>query len=334
MNLFAGLLALFGFHAAPALPPAPKPPATYQVRSVAVTDEKSVFATIQSTYTVPARVRTGGTIVSLSVRQGDYVTRGQIIATIGDPKLALQSNSYAAQVAAAQAQVAQSKADYDRAERLVGAGAIARNMYEQSRTAYNVAQSNLKSIMAQGAVVREQANEGQVAAPTSGRVISVPVTAGTVVLAGDTIATVAERDFVLRLEVPESHARYLKAGQSVRLDGTDLGFSGSRFGKISLIYPQVDNGHVVADATVAGMGDYFVGQRVRVWVSAGSRPATMVPENLIITRSGIDYAKVWTAKDGAIEVPVQRGAEQVVPGGVSELEILSGLSAGDRLLKP
>ncbi len=334
MNLFAGFLALFGFHDAPAPPPAPKPPVTYQVRAVTVTDEKSVFATIQSTYTVPARVRTGGTIVSLKVRQGDYVTRGQIIATIGDPKLALQSNSYAAQVAAAQAQVAQAKADFGRAERLITAGAIARNLYEQSRTALNVAQSNLKSIAAQGAVVREQANEGQVAAPTSGRVIAVPVTAGTVVLAGDTIATVAERDFVLRLEVPESHARYLKAGQAVRLDGADLGLAGPRFGKISLIYPQVDNGHVVADATVSGMGDYFVGQRVRVWVTAGSRTATLVPEKYILTRSGIDYAKLWTAKAGAIEVPVQRGAEQVVPGKPPELEILSGLSAGDRLLKP
>lgn len=333
MNLFAGLLTFFGFHAAPAPPPAP-PPVTYLVRPAAVADEKSVFATIQSTYTVPARVRTGGTIVSLNVRQGDYVSRGQVIATVGDPKLALQSNSYAAQVAAARAQVAQTQADYDRAQRLIGAGAIARNMYDQARTAYNVAQSNLRSIAAQGAVVREQANEGQVAAPTSGRVISVPVTAGTVVMAGDTVATVAERDFVLRLEVPESHARYLKAGQAVRLDGADLGFSGSRFGKISLIYPQVDKGHVVADATVAGMGDYFVGQRVRVWVAAGTRPATLVPQDLIITRSGIDYAKVWTGRDGAIEVPVQRGIEHAAPGRAPEIEILSGLSAGDRLLKP
>jgi hypothetical protein len=51
-----------------------------------VADEKSVFATIQSTYTVPARVRTAGTIVSLNVRQDDYVTRGQIIATVGRPQ--------------------------------------------------------------------------------------------------------------------------------------------------------------------------------------------------------------------------------------------------------
>jgi RND family efflux transporter MFP subunit len=333
VHLLAGLLAFFGFGAQqPAhLPPAP---AAYVVTAEPVVDEKSVFATVQSTYTVPARVRTAGTIISLKVRQGDYVTQGQVIATVGDPKLALQGNAYAAQVAAARAQLDQAKADFGRAERLIGAGAIARNLYDQSQTNLNVAQSNLKSIIAQGAVVREQATEGQVAAPTSGRVITVPVTAGTVVMQGDTVATVAQQNFVLRLQVPERHARFLRAGDPVRLDGADLGLSGPHFGKISLIYPDVDNGHVVADAIVSGMGDYFVGQRVRVWVSAGSRSAILVPDRLITTRAGIDYARLWTSQGGAVDVPVQRGEEIVRSGHPTELEILSGLKAGDRLLKP
>jgi RND family efflux transporter MFP subunit len=333
-HIWAAILAFIGLGAEPAVPLPVPPSPTFVVQPASIQDEKAVFATIQSAYTVPARVRTGGTILSLKVRQGDFVTRGQVIATVGDPKLALQSNSYAAQIAAAQAQLAQAQADFDRAERLISFGAIARNMYDQARTSLNVAQSNLKSIRAQAAVVREQAMEGAVAAPTSGRVIVVPVTAGTVVMPGDTVATVAERDFVLRLEVPERHARFLKAGETIRLDGSDLGLSGPQFGRISLVYPQVDNGHVVADATVGGMGDYFVGQRVRVWVTAGSRSAMLVPENLIVTRSGIDYAKVWTAKGGALEVPVQRGENHVEPGKPALLEILSGLQAGDRLLKP
>ena len=332
MNILAGLLALFGFSTPQPAHPAPVP-AAYVVKAEPIADEKSVFATVQSTYTVPARVRTAGTILSLKVRQGDYVTQGQIIATVADPKLALQSNSYAAQVAAARAQLDQAKADFGRAQRLIGAGAIARNLYDQAQTNLNVAQSNLKSIIAQGAVVREQATEGEVAAPTSGRIITVPVTAGTVVMQGDTVATVAQQNFVLRLQVPERHARFLKAGDPVRLDGTDLGLTGPRFGKISLIYPDVDNGHIVADAIVSGMGDYFVGQRVRVWVSAGSRNAILVPDQLIATRAGIDYARLWTGQD-AVDVPVQRGDEILRPGHPAELEILSGLKAGDRLLKP
>ena len=331
--MWAWLLALFGLGVTP--PPAPPPlPPAYVVRSATVTDEKSVFATVQSAYTVPARVRTGGTIVSLRVRQGDYVTRGQVIATVGDPKLGLQSSSYAAQIAAAQAQVAQASSDFDRAERLIGSGAIARNMYDQAHTALNVAQSNLKSLQAQSAVVREQVNEGAVAAPTSGRIINVPVTAGTVVMPGDTVATVAERDFVLRLEVPERHARHLKVGEPVRLDGNDVGVARPQFGAITLIYPQVENGHVVADAKVAGLGDYFVGQRIRAFVPAGNRATILVPENLIATRAGMDYARVWTRTGGALDVPVQRGPRHAANNQPARLEILSGLAAGDRLLKP
>lgn len=333
MSWFAGILAFFGFSAPPPVHSPPPPPA-YIIRLTPVEDEKSVFATVQSTYTVPARVRTAGTIMELKVRQGDAVSQGQVIATVGDPRLSLQIKSYAAQVAAAKAQLDQAKIEYDRAQRLIGAGAIARSAYDQARTAYGVAQNNLNSIAAQRAVVIEQQVQGDVLAPTSGRVITVPVTAGTVAMAGDVVATVAEQNFVLRLEVPERHARYLKVGDPVRLDGTDLGLSGPQAGTINLIYPEVDNGHVVADATVSGLSDYFVGQRVRVWVPAGKRQAILVPENFILTRSGIDYAKVWTAKDGALDVPVQRGQEMASGGKAPQLEILAGLAPGDRLLKP
>lgn len=330
-----GILAYLGLVAHPAVHAAPPPPPlAYVVHQTQISDEKSVFATVESAYVVPARVRTGGTILELKVRQGDHVDQGQVIALVGDQKLSLEVGSYEAQVQAAQAQLSQAKVEYDRAQRLITAGAISKNAADQARTVYNVAQSNLKSITAQRAVVQEQQTQGQVLAPTSGRIITVPVTAGTVVMPGDIVATVAEQNFVLRLEIPERHARYLHVGDPVRLDGADLGLNGPRFGTIKLVYPQVSNGHVVADATVAGLSDYFVGQRVRVWVSAGKRDALVVPENLITTRFGIDYAKVWTRSSGAIDVPVQRGAEWPTPKMRDGLEILSGLKPGDRLLRP
>jgi RND family efflux transporter MFP subunit len=313
---------------------APPPPQTYVVARSDISDEKSVFATIQSANVVPARVRIGGTIVELKVRQGDRVEKGQVIAVVGDQKLALQVNSYAAQVQAAQAQLDQAKIEFDRSARLITAGAISKNAYDQAHTAFDVAQSNVKSITAQRAVIQQQETEGDVLAPTAGRVITVPVTAGTVVVSGDTVATVAQQDFVLRLQIPERHVRFLKLGDPVRLDGGDIGLDGPQFGTIKLIYPDVQNGEVVADANVSGLGDYFVGERVRVWISAGKREAIVVPANLIVTRFGIDYARVWTGADGAVDVPVQRGESAPQPELRNGLEILSGLKAGDRLLKP
>jgi len=126
----------------------------------------------------------------------------------------------------------------------------------------------------------------------------------------------------------------MKVGDRVRADGGQLGFDGARFGQISLIYPDIRDGRVTADATLPGLGDFFVGERVLVWVSAGSRKSVVVPSDLIVTRFGIDYARVWTAQDGALDVPVERGGVVQRPQAPAELEILSGLRPGDRLLHP
>ena len=73
---------------------------TVEQRSVA--DEKAVFATVESISVVPARGRIGGTVVQLGVREGDRVTRGQAIASIGDEKLGLQMKALDAQIEALQ----------------------------------------------------------------------------------------------------------------------------------------------------------------------------------------------------------------------------------------
>jgi RND family efflux transporter MFP subunit len=330
MLILAGLFSFLGF-GEPQQPP-PPPPKTYLVQPVMVADEKAVFATVQSANVVPARARIGGTIVELKVRQGDHVEQGQVIATISDKKLGFQASSYGAQVAAAQAQLAQAKTDLDRAQRLMASNAISKTALDQARTSYNVAQSNLNAMSAQRSVVQQQSNEGAVLAPQSGRVITVPVTNGTVLMPGDTVATVAQGDFVLRLQIPERHARDIKVGQAIRLDGADIGLNGPRFGTVKLVYPEIDNGHVVADATVQELGDYFVNERVRVWVSAGQRKAIVVPVNMVMTRSGIDYARIWVGQ--SLDVPIQRGQTIHRPGKPDTIEVLSGLNAGDRLIKP
>jgi hypothetical protein len=145
---------------------------------------------------------------------------------------------------------------------------------------------------------------------------------------------VAEQNFILRLRVPERHALFLKAGDPVRIDGEELGKSGAQFGTIRLVYPQIEDGRVVADAVVGGLGDYFVNERIRVWVSAGERQSFIVPGSFIITRFGIDYARIRKSDNTIIDVPVQRGRALPRPDMPDALEILSGLKAGDTLVQP
>jgi RND family efflux transporter MFP subunit len=310
----------------------------FTVAPKSVADEKAVFATVESANVVPARARIGGTVVELAVKEGDSVKQGQVVATIGDEKLALQMKSLDAQISGLEAQVAQAQNDLTRAEDLFSRGTVPKTTLDQARTAFNVASNALKARTAERSVIQQQVTEGKVLAPASGRVLKVPVTTGTFILPGETVATVAEQNFILRLRVPERHARFLKAGDSVRIDGEELGKelrkSGVQFGTIRLVYPQIEDGRVIADAAVAGLGDYFVGERIRVWVSAGERDSIIVPGAFIVTRFGIDYARVRKDDKSVIDVPVQRGRELPRPDMPDALEILSGLKSGDVLVRP
>ena len=296
-------------------------------------DEKAVFATVESISVVPARGRIGGIIVELNVREGDPVTSGQAIAAIGDEKLALQMKSLDAQIGALQAQSDQAQIDFDRTQGLVDRGILPRVKLDEARTALNVAENGLRARTAERAVVQQQFNEGQVLAPAAGRVLKKLVAVGSVVLPGDPIAMIAQQDFKLRLRVPERHARFLKAGDKIRVDGDEFGDQTPKSGLIDLVYPQIEDGRVIADATVEGLGEYFVGDRLRVWISGEKRTAFVIPSNYVTTRFGIDYVKLRQGEQ-TIDTPVQRGRDLPSPDLPNGLEILSGIRVGDQLVQP
>jgi multidrug efflux pump subunit AcrA (membrane-fusion protein) len=213
-------------------------------------------------------------------------------------------------------------------------GIAPKTRLDEARTASNVATNTMRARTAERSVIQQQLAEGNVLAPAAGRVLKVPLTAGTVVLPGDPVAQIAEQNFVMRLRVPERHARLMKAGDPIRIEGDDQGTAAPRFGKISLVYPQIEDGRVVADATVEGLGDYFVNERIRVWIAAGDRAAFVIPARFITTRFGIDYARIRSSANVDTDVPVQRGRpapNQDMPDGI---EILSGLRTSDRLVRP
>ena len=293
-----------------------------------IIDQKAVFATVESPNVVPARARIGGTVITLAVRDGDPVTPGQTIAVVGDDKLALQAGALDAQIAGLRAQLAQAQTDLSRADTLFQKGAGPKVIFDQARTTLEVANATLRARTAERAVLQQTMAEGAVLAPVAGRVLSVPVTTGSVILPGDGLALIAQQGFKLRLRVPEQYAATLKAGDPVHLDAGQLGVAAPLTGRITLVYPQITEGRVVADAEVHGIGDYFVGARLRVWIAAASRQGIVVPAGAVLTRFGLDTIRL--RRDGAtLEVPVQRG--QAMEGGI---EVLSGVRDGDIVVMP
>jgi RND family efflux transporter MFP subunit len=307
----------------------------FEVQPEQIDDLKSVYATVRSRDLIQARVRTPGTISELKVDEGDSVKQDQMLALVVDPKIALRVKALDARIVANESRAETAKTELDRSKTLQERGFASQARVDQAQTAYDVALNELKSARADRSVIETESQEGEVLAPTSGRVLKVPVTVGSVVLAGESIATIAANEYLLRLELPERHARFMKVGDKIRLGARGLGPDEGPLaeGRISQVYPQLDNGRVVADAEVPGLGSYFVGERVLVWISAGKRQTFVVPRDLVFKRFGLDYVRLQKDGGGVADVVVQTGRE-VRSEQADGIEILAGVTASDRLVRP
>jgi len=323
MRLLALTLLLVAVAAAPAYAGDPLP-----VKRQLVDDRKAVIATVQTSRLLLARARIGGTVGDLTVKEGSEVKAGDRIALVGDPKLLFQLKALDARTDSQRAERDQAKITLDRTAELRKSGVATQASLDDARTRLDVAERQLAALRADREVIAQRAAEGAVLAPGDGRVLTVPVAEGSVVQDGETVATIAAAHYILRLQLPERHARFIAEGETVAVGSRGLQEEDEetlRTGRVVKVYPEIEQGRVVADIEVPGLGDYFVGERTRVYVSTGKREAIVLPENCLYRRFGVDYVKL---ADGR-EVTVQRGLP--VAGGV---EILSGLREGDRVQSP
>jgi len=285
-----------------------------------VADMKAVFATVETADVVSARARIGGTLTSLNVDEGAAVTEGQTIAVVGDPKLSLSMKALEARIFSLAAQRKLAATTLERAHKLKQSGTIAQKSLDEAVTALDVIERDLLALRAELAVVSQRRNEGLVKAPSSGRVTKVHVSQGGVILPGEPVAMIAAKGYILRLNLPERHARFIKVGDAVVV-GDDS--APVRIGHVQLVYPEIRQGRVVADVAVAGLGDFFVGERVLVRV--GKRDVILIPEDYLFQRFGLTFA---TLKGGA-EIVIQPGLIRT-----NDTEVLSGLRVGDVVVRP
>lgn len=280
---------------------------------IATVDEAQVLA------------RISGILTTLSVREGDMVTKGQPIGRIVDSQLGYQAGAYGAQAAVAEAQAGQARAELARVQYLYDRGVYARARLDMARAAAATANAQIRAARQQQAAVGAVAGQGTVVAPSSGRVLRADVPAGSPVSAGMAIATVTAGPTIVRLEMPESLADKVHAGSRVKAGGIG---DGMMTGSVMKLYPAVTAGRISADVAMPGIDNRLIGRRVAARVETGVRKALTVPAAYIVTRYGIDYVTVLGKDGGATQVPVQ-----TAPGpDAGTLEILSGAVAGDTLI--
>lgn len=289
-----------------------------------IADMKAVGAEIATRDQAEAMARIPGTLVSLSVRAGDMVRKGQRIGMIVDSRLGHETAAYGAQAAAAEAEAARARAELARVQDLYDNKVYAKARLDQAVAASRAADAQAAAARSQQGASAAAAGQGAVLAPADGRVLRADIPAGSAVVPGLSIATVTAGPPVVRLSLPESLAGSVRIGARVLIDGDD------REARVVQVYPGVSGGRVRVDAAAPGLSAAFVGQRVTASIEVGRRQALVVPRRFVSTRYGIDQVDVVTADKRLSAVPVQTAPTSEA----GSVEILSGVAPGDTLFVP
>jgi RND family efflux transporter MFP subunit len=310
--------------------------AEFVVRTTTMTETKAVFGQVESRTIVPARARIGGTISELSVSEGDVVKTGDVIAVVVDDKIALELRAADAKIKALASQLENARTEVERIQQLLSQGVAAQSRLDAAEVQLEVATNQVAAAEAEKAVIEQRAREGSALAPASGRVLTVPVTPGSVILPGEEIARIATGRYYLRLSLPERHATEISEGDEVAIGERGLSAAtqtaATRSGRIAKVYPEIANGRVVADVEVEDLGDYFVNERTLVSIPVGKRSVLAVPPEGVSTLHGVDYVTMVSAQ-GTADVAVVLG-QTFEDGKEPRVEVLTGLQDGDRIVLP
>lgn len=185
--LVTGLFGLPGSDAvattAPAAAPAtPVSVATVVSTEVATWDEFS--GRLEAVERVDVRSRVAGAVQAVHFREGALVRPGELLLTIDPAPYVAEVDRAEAQVVAAQARVAYTTSEGQRAQRLWDEKAIAQREFDERLNAKREADANLRAAQAALQTAKLSLDYTQVRAPVAGRVGRLEVTVGNLVAAG------------------------------------------------------------------------------------------------------------------------------------------------------
>jgi RND family efflux transporter MFP subunit len=277
------------------------------------------------------RAKMPGSVLEVTVEEGQAVQRGALIARIEARPLQDALLSSQSAVRSAEQALAVAEREAERTASLVKGGALAERDIELARTAVAGSQAQLADARARLASVRQQLEDAVVTAPISGVVSGRPVNAGDVVSPGTPIATIIDLSSMwLEASVQSEALSALTPGTPVEFQVR--GYPGQTFeGHIERIAPAADP--VTRQVTIFVDVPNTRG-RLMAGLFAEGRVTTERRQTLVVPATAIDTGgqSPWALRlrDGRAErVPVQVGVRD---DRTERVEILAGLAAGDVLL--
>lgn len=274
-----------------------------------------VRGNVQSRTNVYISAETMGQLTAVNIVEGQYVNRGQVLATI-------DSETLEKNIAEVESQLSFATTVFEKRDRL----------WKQNigtEIDYLQAKNNKESLEKSLETLKTQLDKTKIKAPFSGTIEEVPVSAGQIVQPGTPVAfLVSNENMYIHAEVSEAFVGKFKRGDAVNVTIPALGESfestvtsvgsvinaASRTFTIEVKLPKVDQYLKTNLVTVLELTDYRVDDAIVI-------PSRIIQEDL----KGTYVYKVNGSK--AQKVHIQLGKTYG-----SQTEVLAGLTAGESIV--
>ncbi|WP_197042002.1 efflux RND transporter periplasmic adaptor subunit [Sandarakinorhabdus oryzae] len=333
-----------------------RPPQLVAAQTVAMEDFAPTLlalGTVTPSQSVAVRPRADGEIVGIAFREGANVRAGQLLFRLDARQAQANVQQARAGLASAIAAEIQARAEYSRAQALVGKGFISAAVVDQRRAAADAARAQIDAARGQVKAAETQLSFLTVTAPISGRTGELGFRLGANVRQGDATALVTIN------QLSPIHVRFLVPAANVQQARLLLANSGGAVvardrqsgevlatGRLVFLDNNIDpgNGGVAARAEFRNEGDVlWPGAIVDVEFPLGrATPHIALPEGAVQT--GRDAPFVWAVSAGGNgpdgKAPAGKGGggkvqmrDVVVAGRLGgKVYLASGLKPGEKVV--
>ncbi|MCU0759599.1 MAG: efflux RND transporter periplasmic adaptor subunit [Steroidobacteraceae bacterium] len=295
--------------------PPPVPVVTTVPERRAFGVEIEAVGTALANESVEITSKTSNTVTAIRFREGQVVRRGAVLVE-------LDRSTVAAELAEAEATLADARNQFNRGRDLSVTQALSKAQLEQLETAVKTAEARV-------AAARARFNDTVIRAPFDGRTGFRRVSLGGLVNAGAVITTLDDTSVIkLEFTMPQSFLNELVPG--LPIEATTEGLPTRVFeGKVTTIGSRVDANtrSIPVRAELPNRdGVLRPGMFMSVRVKGREAPTLMLPEEALVPEQGKTYVYV-VAEGRAARRAVQTGGR--VPGSVA---VLAGLEPGERVI--
>lgn len=337
--LFAALSAGFAV-AALVQPPAwsaekagrPQEPESIEVKMREVDEVYAADAIIEAVRQATVAAQLSGTVTQILVDAGDHVKKGQVLARIDTRETDAQVAAGRAGVAQADAQLVQARLNLERTKSLLEKNFVSQAALDKADADYRAAKAAADAARAGQAQADTARSFAELRSPLDGVVTRRLMEPGEVAAPGRGVVAVHDPSALRAVGNLPQHVLPLVAAVTrarVELPQLNRTVDATRVTVLPASDARLLSTQIRADLPTSEMAGVVPGATAKVLVPIGRARKLVVPASALIRRGELTAVNVLTA-DGKPQLRQVRVGTSVGDSGV---EVLAGLSAGERVLQ-